>query len=113
MRDPIKHAEAKHRWYEEHKELTYRRTRNSRTARRHRIQVLKEASPCADCGQFYPYYIMEFDHRSGTDKVDNISRLLQRSNTATVLAEIEKCDLVCANCHAERTFARQYDIEVE
>lgn len=67
---------------------------------------LKHMKPCADCKVPYPYYIMQFDHLG--DKVGNVGNLVRRSGgKELVLAEIAKCDLVCANCHCERTHRRR------
>lgn len=63
--------------------------------------------PCADCGIKYPYYVMQFDHRGDDDKVYTISQFNRKGfSLKRLMAEIEKCDVVCANCHAERTFRR-------
>jgi hypothetical protein len=48
--------------------------------------------------------VLEFDHLR--DKCFNIGEALPYRNWASVLAEIEKCEVVCANCHRRRT-ARQ------
>lgn len=32
------------------------------------IRVLKEAGPCHDCGVFYPYYVMHYDHLDPSTK---------------------------------------------
>jgi hypothetical protein len=73
-------------------------------------QMLRAAKekPCADCGRQYPFYVMEFDHREGETKLFNISALngYRRTSMRNLLAEIAKCDLVCANCHRERTYRR-------
>lgn len=62
--------------------------------------------PCADCGQSYPHYVMDFDHRYGVTKVMKVSQIYKRS-MKTLKAEIAKCDVVCANCHRERTHQRK------
>lgn len=70
-------------------------------------KLIREAKnkPCVDCGERYPYYVMEFDHVRGT-KLGNIT--FSVCNTANRLkAEIAKCDLVCANCHKVRTHERR------
>lgn len=65
-----------------------------------------KSNPCADCNQSFPPYVMDFDHVRG-EKQEIISRLIARGcGVASILKEVEKCDLVCANCHRERTFAR-------
>lgn len=70
-----------------------------------KVAELKK-KPCKDCGVEYPHYIMEYDHVKGT-KIDNISNLVGRVGWERLEKEIAKCDLVCANCHRERTFQRQ------
>jgi len=52
---------------------------------------------------------MDFDHREGEEKLFNISALNANRwvSVAQLLAEIKKCDLVCANCHRERTHQRR------
>lgn len=66
----------------------------------------QKSKPCLDCNTVYPYYVMQFDHRPGTVKIDAISRLGKDGRVKIVQVEIDKCDLVCANCHAVRTFNR-------
>lgn len=62
--------------------------------------------PCADCGQTYHPFVMDFDHVRGV-KTRNVSQLVARcAAPATILAEIAKCDLVCSNCHRIRTWNR-------
>lgn len=65
----------------------------------------QKSKPCADCGIEYPFYVMQFDHVRGK-KVDNISQMLSRNNLPEIVEEIAKCDVVCANCHAVRSFKR-------
>lgn len=62
-----------------------------------------KAVPCADCGNYYPYYVMEFDHLDPSQKVNNVGWMLGGSTDA-LRDEIAKCDVVCANCHRVRTF---------
>lgn len=64
----------------------------------------KKDQPCADCGIKYPYYVMQFDHMR--DKEYHISTLVNSNNLKKLDAELAKCEVVCANCHAERTYQR-------
>jgi hypothetical protein len=49
--------------------------------------------------------VLEFDHLR--DKVANISKLVHLgADWETTLAEIAKCEVVCANCHRRRTARR-------
>jgi hypothetical protein len=69
----------------------------------------KESHPCTECGLYYPYFMMSFDHPPGADKVADISTLStggRLRGRERLWAEIGKCDLVCLNCHALRTHER-------
>jgi hypothetical protein len=62
--------------------------------------------PCADCGGRFAQCLMDFDHRDPTTKVRIVTRMICGSTTR-MLAEVAKCDIVCANCHRFRTFMRR------
>jgi len=73
-------------------------------------RVIREAKnrPCADCGVQYPYYVMDFDHRPGCVKRANFNVLVKKGVARDILLdEIEKCDVVCSNCHRLRTYQRK------
>lgn len=53
---------------------------------------------------------MHFDHRNPIDKTAAISALVTGGNRERILEEIKKCDLVCANCHADRTYLRRREL---
>jgi hypothetical protein len=61
-----------------------------------------QSHPCVDCGETDPL-VLQFDHRDGTMKVDAVGRMVNRANWSSLLAEIAKCDVRCANCHRLRT----------
>ena len=86
------------------------RTTTSNKARRARLrEVLREmkSTTCSDCEQVYPYYVMQFDHLPGQKKEGNLSALLANGLSLERLKEeAKKCQVVCSNCHAERTFQR-------
>jgi len=63
-----------------------------------------KAAPCLDCQRTLPSVAMDFDHVHG-EKLEGISQMWSWSREK-VLVEIEKCELVCANCHRERTVQR-------
>lgn len=62
-----------------------------------------KADPCMDCGGKFPPYVMDFDHRDPSTKICKVSSLVYSSSEQLLMAEIAKCDLVCANCHRIRT----------
>jgi hypothetical protein len=73
--------------------------------------------PCADCGNTWPYFVMQVDHVpdrgaktfSMSWTTGDPERGLRRSQGVTLdelQAELAKCDPVCANCHAIREHDR-------
>lgn len=100
-RERLRMAQRQH--YEQNRDDYLRR---SRIAGQRRRQVLNDAKdrPCADCGTQYPSYVMQFDHLDGDDKLFTIGDL--NASLEEIIAEITKCEVVCANCHAERTHKR-------
>lgn len=89
----------------EHIQSQKRRHDKQRLAdRRAQTDALKDR-PCMDCGQCYPPFVMAFDHRDPAEKLFGISTAVSRYvSMELILIEIEKCDVVCANCHAVRTW---------
>jgi hypothetical protein len=98
--------EYQRRWYRGNKALHIKRVAISGRKRREllsqRVNELKNR-PCADCGGRFPPCAMDFDHVLGK-KIDDVSGIrIDTGRWERVLAEIEKCELVCANCHRVRT----------
>lgn len=59
---------------------------------------------CTDCGYNADSRALDFDHAPGS-KAFSISRAANRRWEA-VVAEMDKCEVVCANCHRIRTWTR-------
>lgn len=70
------------------------------------MNSLKTGIPCADCGEIFPPYVMQWDHLPGHLKVDEIGSMVGSRRREVILAETRKCELVCANCHVMRTVIR-------
>lgn len=75
------------------------------------IVVAAKDCPCQDCGYSYPHYVMDFDHVRG-EKLLNIGQASQKNLAPKrIIDEIAKCDIVCSNCHRERTAQRLLHVE--
>ena len=104
-KDP-RNKESKRQWYLRNKEV-HKADRIKRTLRNKKYyKEFKKNKPCLDCKIVYPTYVLDFDHRDGTKKRFNIS-LVSSHSIETLQKEIDKCDLVCANCHRIRTHKRR------
>lgn len=90
---------------------TCARQRNKESVQAHRankrqfMQDLKLWLGCADCGFRGHPEALQFDHISGI-------KIFSPSAGATtswskLFAELDKCEVVCANCHAIRTHSRR------
>ena|SRR5712691_7395370 len=103
------------RWYSDpaNAAIQKRRVRANQAVRHieivRRITEIK-SQPCTDCGGSFDPVCMDFDHLDGNDKVPGgIARLVANAyGWEAIMAEIAKCELVCANCHRLRTAARGY-----
>lgn len=74
------------------------------------LSEMRRAQPCMDCGQSFPTRCMDFDHRPGETKKHQVASMvgLHKSfSTSAFIAEMNKCDVVCANCHRIRTHERE------
>lgn len=63
--------------------------------------------PCVDCGETDPI-VLEFDHLPGFEKRRDVGTMIASGtwSWATILEEIAKCEVVCANDHKRRTSKR-------
>jgi NAD-dependent dihydropyrimidine dehydrogenase PreA subunit len=93
------------RHYRQNRDQYLKRNKDRKEESRQFLQDYKTGKSCMDCGETYPHYVLDFDHRDPSDKKKCVSQMLSYS-LKTIIKEIEKCDLVCANCHRIRTHSR-------
>jgi hypothetical protein len=101
------HRERNRRYYDRHKARVTpaMRARWREVVRGRKIDlVTSRGGRCVDCGGMFHPAVFHFDHRDPMDKVANISVLLVSGKTEQAWSEAAKCDMVCANCHAVRTY---------
>ena len=103
LRTGIPHTYCKSCLRKSNREYCAKRT--SKSGKSHIISC-KDNKPCTDCGQIFRYWMFDFDHVRG-DKTCNVGSL-QNMALQRIKDEIEKCDLVCVNCHRIRTHSRRH-----
>ncbi len=100
------HAEARRHHYlanrDDYVRRAIRQITRRRAENRERIHAYLLAHPCVDCGATDPV-VLDFDHRDPKKKKREVAWLAARRSWQVVMAEIEKCDVRCANCHRRRT----------
>ena len=63
------------------------------------IRKYKQSKGCQDCSETDPI-VLEFDHREPSKKEVTIGTVIRFGwSLERLMKEIEKCDVVCANCH--------------
>ncbi len=53
---------------------------------------------CQRCGNVFPNCVYDFHHRNPKHKEKNISSMI-RHDWERIVKELDKCDLLCSNCH--------------
>jgi hypothetical protein len=72
------------------------------------MDFVEVAGGCKTCGE-KDFRCIEFDHRDPLTKKFAISKMVGAGyGIKRIAAEIEKCDILCANCHKKRT-AEQFN----
>jgi hypothetical protein len=81
-----------------------RTARVKHTKRRVVVQKYKMLKGCCICGFNKHYSALDFDHINRDKKIKNVSRLVTDTcSWKTVVEEIKKCRVLCANCHRLKT----------
>ena len=100
-------------YYQLNKSRFIAKNRRNKNRQRKRLRTILwdvKQVPCQDCGGLYHPWVMELDHRDGSTKTAAVANLVSTGCTdARLLEEIEKCDVVCANCHRMRTYRRMFE----
>ena len=117
LKDPERRKEyhskyMKEVWYPKNKERHISYVRRNKRVVTEFIEKYKRDRTCIDCGfpgKDFPY-VLDFDHLDGgMSKKFTIGSWSQSVlSIDAIKKEIEKCELVCANCHRKRTFAKKY-----
>ena len=73
------------------------------------VQELKAQNKCAKCGE-YRGYVLDYHHLDPTQKENTVARLVSNNfKLDKVYQEIDKCVLLCANCHREFHYLNNID----
>lgn len=88
-------------YYQRNKEKRVRKIRDRQMKIKDQVQALKLENGCSRCGYNRCAQALQFHHHND-DKEGNIARWTAQGHSfGKILGEIQKCVLLCANCHAE------------
>ena len=85
-------------YYKNNKELVKAREARYRAESAVIIAEARDV-PCADCGHKFPPICMQFHHLDPSTKTGDVRSM---GHPTRVKREIEKCIVICANCHCIR-----------
>ncbi len=98
---PMTWLELRRRWVANNPEKALDINRQARARQKEKVARYKEARGCADCGNS-DHRVLDLHHRDGADKEDAVSVMRVRAAWKRVAEEMDKCDVLCANCHRIR-----------
>lgn len=107
--------ENKKSYYIANKQKIIKTSRKNSDKTRKELRIMLNGlknKPCKDCGKSYPPCAMDFDHTEN-NKVKKINIFLTNCNKAKLIEEVNKCEIVCSNCHRIRTHNRNQYIKKE
>lgn len=92
------------KWYRnpKHKAYQLRKVKERKLVIRKWFWDFKKTLKCP-CGEADPR-CLDFHHIDPTTKKNLVSVLAWAGSMKSLLAEIEKCEVQCANCHRKKTF---------
>lgn len=95
-KDPDKQREYQQKWHSRNK-----RPKRQQTSwlKRKEMYLAAKDKPCAICKQSYPPVVMDLHHKDPTVKDNHVSDMVRSSSYQKLQEEIDKCVVLCANCH--------------
>ena len=102
-RDIEKQKAAKRKHYITNRDSVISRTKQRAIYLRNKLTEYMKDKSCEICGE-NRRPTLDFDHIDPTQKFDNIANMIKRRFTwDKILLEIEKCRILCSNCHRVHT----------
>ncbi len=98
-KDSKKQYESQHQYYLKNKEKYRDNVRRTRKERLKWFSEIRSSLKCKKCGENHPG-ALDFHHINSEEKEGVIGRMVNEMRSKKkILAEIDKCDVLCANCH--------------
>lgn len=100
---------ADQRWHYRHRAQNARQTLDRRAALRAWVHGLKRDRGCAQCSETDPA-CLDFHHRDTAEKTATVSAMVSNGRSPdSIRAEMERCDVLCANCHRKEHAAYRFE----
>ena len=105
--NPEKVKERRENWAMANKELINQHSKSHRDTRREFLDIIKLEEGCQICGYNEHPRALQFDHINPAEKLFTIAGLLTCAMDK-LLTELEKCRVLCANCHSIHSWQEQH-----
>lgn len=105
-----RNREHQRKWYLANKKKQVERTKEVKRQSRDLIRLAKQEGSCKLCGEDHPA-VLDFHHRDPKSKSFEICGSYSTRGRLQILAEIEKCDLICANCHRKLHYKGDFNVQ--
>ena len=89
---------AQRRYYARNVAKTVERVRKLNQRYKTEWDVFKSSLKCERCGENHPA-TLDFHHKNPKEKEHAVSTLIRNKQYGKARKEIEKCEVLCANCH--------------
>lgn len=70
------------------------------------FKQIKKNLECEVCGE-KRFWVLDFHHKNPLEKDQEVSNLTRRGNKKKILEEVEKCSVLCSNCHRDLHYREQ------
>lgn len=97
-------------WYAENGDHRRQQVKNRRRKIKQRFRKYKETLSCEECGHSGKdnAWSLDFDHINPDEKVVSVSHLVSSGyGWDRIMEEVQKCRVVCANCHRKKGYHEQ------
>lgn len=87
--------------YKTHKQYYINKARQTEQELKKYILKYKSDKACSICGYNHNTNILQFHHTTPANKSNDVTKLTKQGSLSKIKLEIDKCILLCPNCHMD------------
>ena len=94
------HKEYRDQHYLNNREKYILKSHNYKIEFKEWFNDIRKNLKCSKCEESR-WWVLDFHHRNPEEKDYNISDLVTKCSKVLIIKEVEKCDVLCSNCHRD------------